>query len=222
MSTELIVPIDPAILNRLKHPEWIVMALNGVTPEQLAPLVRRQVSEVRRYLYEFARAHETIWAGRILVHDQPRPRPSKFVDRDRFWRWQLHESMAFVLRYGRRPRCHASDEHEMRLGQWITAQRSDENVGKLPGHRRRWLNEGLPDWRRSDRELADEQRWHENVRRLTSHRRRTGAWPKAWKTSDDERRLAHWLQGQRRREQDGVLSSAQILILDRAASGWRG
>ena len=51
MSTELIVSIDPAILNRLKHPEWIVMALNGVTPEQLAPLVRRQVSEAVSYTH---------------------------------------------------------------------------------------------------------------------------------------------------------------------------
>lgn len=42
MATEpIVLAIDPEILARLKHPEWVVLYLNGVSPQQIAKRVYR-------------------------------------------------------------------------------------------------------------------------------------------------------------------------------------
>lgn len=223
MSTEpVVIQAPPAILRKHSHPEWITLALNGVAPEQIAPRVYYTAQEVRAYIGSFRRRHPEVWARRLFLHDQPQPRPANFVDKDRFWRRQLHEVMAFQLRHGRRP-VHASDDgHEMRLGQWITAQRSDEKVGKLPGHRRRWMDENVAEWRIPDRDVAGAQRWRERLDQVRDHRAKTGQWPRVRRGHEAEKKLRVWLQGQRNQARKGRLSQKRTATLDEQLPGWRG
>ena len=161
-------------------------------------------------------------ARRLFFHNRPRPRPANAVDRDRDWKRRLHEVMAFRLRHGRRPLHASADEHEMRLGEWITAQRSDDRLGKLAGHRRRWTDENVPDWRIPDRDLAGAVKWRQQLERVRKHRERTGRWPKVWKTPDAERQLANWLLTQRARARQGRLRIESVEALEAQLPGWRG
>lgn len=222
MGTEppVIITIPPEALRRRRHPEWIIMHLNGVTPAQIAALVHQEPPRVRDYLGAFARSHPELFARRLMLHDRPQPRPATAVDRDREWKHRLHQVMAFQLQHGRRPQHAATEEPEMLLGQWITFQRSDARLGQLAGHRIRWMEENVPDWRTCDRDLAAAKAWHQQLTKVQSHLHRTGEWPRAWNRPKNERRLATWLQRQRRLDRNGNLPAERSNALNQTLPGW--
>lgn len=139
---------------RLKHPEWVLFYRQGIRPEKIAELNDVPRAKVVDYLGRIRRHHPELVAGRLMLHDHPRPRPTKTPGRDRPFRAQLRAFVAFVAfheEHGRRPA--AGNPDELPLAHWLVTQRSMDRHGRLPAYRVGLLDLHIPDWRTNTRTL---------------------------------------------------------------------
>lgn len=193
---------------RFKHPEWVLFYQRGITPVKIAELNNVPASKVRGYLWNAARSHPDLFASRLMVHDHPRPRPAGRPDPERHWRAQLERYTAYLAEHGHRPQGDMTTA-EGKLAHWLTCQRSDDRLGKLPAHRANRLDAALPDWRTDTRQLAYDDQWRAAADRVAAYKRDTGRWPRA-----------HWLHRQRRMHRDGTLRDDRRAYLNQHLPGW--
>ncbi|MEO9246481.1 helicase associated domain-containing protein [Citricoccus nitrophenolicus] len=137
---------------RLRHPEWVMMYRAGITPRRIAELNGVPLRRVRDYLNRVHRNHPELLAGRLVLHDQPRPDPNHRADPDARWRAGLERYLAFATDHGRRPT--TGDPAEFPLAHWLTTQRSLDRQGRLAERRVEILNRHVPDWRTPTRTLG--------------------------------------------------------------------
>lgn len=136
---------------RLKYPEWVLFYRQGVSPVKIAELNGVPTERMLRYFQNVRRHYPHLLADRLMLHDQPRPRPARYPDRDRFFRAQLRAFVAFLEEHGRRPAAGHPDEFP--LAHWLVIQRSMDRHGHLADHRAQVLDRYVPDWRIPTRQL---------------------------------------------------------------------
>ncbi|VXA91995.1 helicase associated domain-containing protein [Citricoccus sp. K5] len=203
---------------RLLHPEWVLFYRQGITPEKIAELNDHPVQKVRDYLGRITHKYPEMVAGRLYLHDQPRPRPTTVVDRDRRWKAAHARVMAFIEEHGRRPYRNSYDDPEGPLSQWLSTQRSEHKLGRLAVHRARWLDETIPGWKTDTRSLHHDAAWRLRLIDAVQFRREHDRWPRSAGPEDP---LSDWIGHQRTRHRTGKLPTEQRRALDRDLPGWR-
>jgi hypothetical protein len=125
------------------HPEWLLMADQGIPATVIARLNDVDPAYVRNYVRVRGQALRGGPAPvRQLLHDRLRPRPAHRPDPDRRWRARLQELEAFLAGHQRRPLSPRNETDrgpgsEWALAHWLTTQRSEHRTGRLPLHRAR-------------------------------------------------------------------------------------
>lgn len=203
---------------KLKHPEWVLFYRQGITPEKIAELNDQPAQKVRDYLGRIASRWPELMAGRLYLHDQPRPRPASVPDRDRRWKAAHARVLAFIEEHGRRPYRNSYDSPEGPLSQWLSTQRSEHKLGRLAVHRVRWLDETIPGWKTDTRSLHHDAAWRLRLVDVVRFRMEHDRWPRAAGLEDP---LSDWIDLQRTKYRAGVLPAERSRALDRDLPGWR-
>ncbi|QCU79682.1 hypothetical protein E7744_15305 (plasmid) [Citricoccus sp. SGAir0253] len=211
------------------HPEWVLMADAGVPFEVIARLNNADPKYVRDYV---RLRGEALRGGpapaRLLVHDRPRPRPSRYADRDRRWRARLAQLEAFLTTHHRRPHAPESQTHrgpgsEWALAHWLTTQRSKDRAGQLLAHRANALDRVLPSWRVDDRAIENEAHWRLTLVEVLRFHQEHGRLPvRSRGAGSREQALAGWLVNQRLDHRAGQLSPERAHWLERQLPGFLG
>ncbi|MBW4094572.1 MAG: hypothetical protein HIU81_03855 [Acidobacteria bacterium] len=201
-----------------RHPEWDLMFASGITRSKIAELCHAKRATVFAHFKARIEKDPEVLAVHEANRRQGLDRRPTHGEQER-----LAELAAFVARESRFPA--TSGDHpvaELRLGQWVSRQRSLAKAGQLPHSLRAALDE-LGRWDLSVRATQDEQRWHQQLQALVTFHRETARWP-AYKSSapEPEHGLGMWLHMQRQRNNHAKLPAAQQDLLDESLPGWRG
>ncbi|WP_143736588.1 helicase associated domain-containing protein [Plantibacter flavus] len=136
-------------------------------------------------------------------------RPQADID----WSTALDSLVTFVSTNGHFPRRAAeSDRSELKLEQWLRRQRAHLRTGDLSRQRSDALRRAVPGWDEPKLMATWTRSLHEVVEFYAAHRqlpRATAGHP------------YNWLAYQRSRHKAGLLSEAQVAMIDAAAPGWR-
>ncbi|GAA4777250.1 hypothetical protein [Citricoccus nitrophenolicus] len=139
----------------------------------------------------------------------------------------LAELAAFLDEHRRRPNAGRHDiargrGSEWALGHWLVVQRSDDRLGRLPGHRARALDKVLPSWRVDDRTLAGEVAWRLRLVGVLRFCQEHGRLPKHTdnKNPAGEPGFGMWLDPQPKNHRNGRLHPERAMWFDRQVGNW--
>ncbi|HEU5223149.1 MAG TPA: hypothetical protein VFU07_05640 [Candidatus Lumbricidophila sp.] len=122
--------------------------------------------------------------------------------------------MAFWQQHQRWPSQSGQDDHETKIGRWLSAQRLAANRNRLRSERRVWLDERAPGWNPTG---SQEDRWTRRAHQLSEwcreHNRLPAVTSETGASAGTERQLAHWFKNRRMEHRAGRLPAERELLL---------
>ena len=137
------------------------------------------------------------------------------LDRKVTYHVHVKDLATFIAEHGRFPCNSATENDELQLGCWISAQRMSQSHGKLSAERAELLDCTVPGWQNRTVLSLREQQWQNSLAELKAITSELGRLPSTRTPS------GVWIQGQRRTFRKGTLSKDHELALDAALPSWR-
>jgi len=163
-------------------------------------------------------------ADRAALLDEKLPHWRETSSRTDRFSTNLAEYLAFIEANDRTPVSSSEDDEERKLAIWMSNQKAQARRGDASLDSIALLDEKIPgwnEWQRQKQSRADNYpTWDENLDLLVEFLDETGVKPVFECDSKEERRLAAWLNNQRRMFRKGQMAADRIAALNTAVPTW--
>jgi len=166
----------------------------------------------------------TMRADRADLLDQNLPHWRETASREDRFTTNLNAYVAFLEKNGVAPVSSSEDENERKLAIWMSNQKAQARRDNASPDAIAALDAKIPgwnDWQRKKQKRSDKYpSWDKSLELLKEFIENNGVKPVFECDSDEERRLAAWLNNQRRLYRKGKLNSKRLAALDVTIPNW--